>query len=408
MRRRSALILINVRRRPCLYRVPSLHGSSGLSGGGWGGSMGDLLSLFGILFGIIGLESGLDIRPVTISRITISEEISGHWGYTPESIEQKLKDEAYLVMRRARSFNQGTRISTPNADGSIDKIAHDAGVLRLLQRIQQSVGLLEYTVTGDIVAEHGKALMELRARRSDQQVIRARFERPVDQMDLLMRDAGWVLVRLVDPQIACAGLLRRSLMEGRPNPTATLRCADEALPVATASDRPWLLNLRGVALAMMDRDAEAGQTFRDVLSIRPGFAPAWLNIGTLLAVDGRHDEAIKAFAKAIRYTDSGELTQTRSGAFVMWAMSLEKLGRKDEAVPKLREAFRADKTYDLPLRLLKRRIPAQSDEARDIDRIIAALSATTADLDSDPIYTENIVGVMPVVVVGPAAAPAED
>ena len=156
--------------------------------------MGDLISLFGILFGIIGLESVLDDRPITISRITISEEISSHWGYTPESIEQKVKDEAYLVMRQARSFKHGTRISTPNADGSIDKIARDAGVLRLLQRVQKSAGLLEYIVTGDIVAEHGKALMELRARRSDEQVVRARFERPIDQLDSLLLDAGWVLV----------------------------------------------------------------------------------------------------------------------------------------------------------------------------------------------------------------------
>ncbi|MEQ9331356.1 tetratricopeptide repeat protein [Thalassobaculum sp.] len=362
--------------------------------------MGDLISLFGIVLGIIGLESGLDVRPVTISRITISEAIGGHWGYTPESIEQKLKDEAYMVMRRARSFKHGTRISTPNADGSIDKIARDAGVLRLLQRVQQSVGLLEYTITGDIVAEHGKALMELRARRSDQQVVRARFERPMDQLDELMRDAGWVLVRLVDPQVACAELLRRSLMEGRPDPAETLHCADEALLMATDSDLPWLLNLRGVALVMLDRDTEAGRVFRDVLSIKPDFAPAWLNIGTVFAVEGRHADAIEAFSTAIRYARQAEFAQTRSAAFVMWAISLEKLGRTDEAVPKLRHAFRADRTYDLPLRLLKQRIPPDSPEAEEIDRIITELSVPSGHPDWDPIYTENIVGVMPIVIVG--------
>ncbi|GHD56116.1 hypothetical protein GCM10017083_35850 [Thalassobaculum fulvum] len=365
--------------------------------------MGDLISLFGIVLGIIGLESSLDVRPVTISRITISEAIGEHWGYTPASIEQKLKDEAYLVMRRARSFSRGTRISTPNADGSIDKIARDAGVLRLLQRVQQSVGLLEFTITGDIVAEHGKALMELRARRSDQQVVRARFERPMDQLDQLMRDAGWVLVRLVDPQVACAELLRRSLMEGRPDPVETLRCAEEALPTVTDSDRPWLLNLRGVALAMLHRDQEAGRAFLDVLSISPDFAPAWLNLGTVLAGNGRHRDAIEAFDAAIRHAAPAEFAQTRSAAFVMWAISLEKQGRPDEAVPKLRQAFRADRTYDLPLRLLRQRIPPDSAEEKEIDRMIAELSVPTGHPDWDPIYTENIVGVMPIVVVGSTA-----
>lgn len=365
--------------------------------------MGDLISLFSIVLGIIGLESTLDVRPVTISRITIAEEISGHWGYTTESIEQKVKDEAYLVMRQARSFKHGTRISTPNADGSIDKIARDAGVLRLLQRVQQSAGLLEYTVTGDIVVEHGKALMELRARKSDQQVVRARFERPMDQLNELMRDAGWVLVRLVDPHVACAALLRHSLSGGQPEPNVTLRCTEEALPTVADSDRPWLLNLRGVALAMLGRNAEAGQVFREALSAKPDFAPAWLNIGTVFAGDGRHEDAIKAFSAAIRCADQARFAQTRSAALVMWAMSLEKLGRTDEVVPKLREAFRADRAYDLPLRLLNQRVPADTDEAREIGRMIAELSVPTGYLDWEPIYTENIVGVIPIVVVGSTA-----
>lgn len=365
--------------------------------------MGDLISLFGIVLGIIGLESTLDVRPVTISRITIAEEISGHWGYTPESIEQKVKDEAYLVMRQARSFKHGTRISTPSADGSIDHIARDAGVLRLLQRMQQSAGLLEYTVTGDIIAEHGQAVMELRARRFDQQVVRARFERPMDRLDALMRDAGWVLVRLVDPHIACAALLRRSLTQGRPEPEVTLRCTEEAMPAVMDGDRPWLLNLRGVALAMLGRNAEAGRIFREVLSIKPAFAPAWLNIGTVFAGEGRHADAIAAFSAAIRCAEDPRFAQTRSAALVMWAVSLEKLGRPDEAVPKLREAFRADKTYDLPLRLLNQRVPPDSDEAKEIERLITELSVPTGHLDWEPVYTENIIGVNPIAIVGSTA-----
>lgn len=363
----------------------------------------DLVTLFGIVLGIIGIESGLDVRPVTISWITISEEIRGHWGYTPESIEQKVKDEAYLVMRQARSYKHATRISTPNADGSIDPVARDAGVLRLLQRIQQSAGLLEYTVTGDIVVEHGKALMELRTRRFDQQVLRARFERPMDQLNELMRDAGWVLVRLVDPHVACAALLRRSLTEGRPDPDGTLRCTRDALMSVTELDRPWLLNLQGVALAMLDRDAEAGRAFREALSARPDFPPAWLNYGTVLAGHGRHQEAIEAFATAIRTAPPGRFTQNRSAALTMWAISLEKLGRLDEVVPKLREAFRIDKTYDLPLRLLNQRVPADSDEAKEIRRMIEELSEPTGDLDWEPVYTENIVGVIPIRIVGSTA-----
>lgn len=368
--------------------------------------MGDLLTLFGLVLGIITVESTIDVRTVSINRVTIAEGIRSEWGYTEDSIEQKLKDEAYLVMREARSYKRASRISTPNADGSIDKVARDAGVLRLLQRIQQGIGFLEYTVTGDILADRGKVKMELRAHRFDQQVIRARLERPKDQLDQLMRDAGWTLVRLVDPHIACAALLRRSVKEGQANPVAALRCIDEALPMVTTPDRPWLLNLQGVTLAMLGRHAEALATFREALSLQPEFPQAWLNIGTMLAADGRHQDAIKAYMTALSYGDSAEhgSEQTNSAALVMWALSLEKLGRGDEVVPKLREAFRADKSYDLPVRLLVERVAPDSREAAELRKIVAELSIPSGMLDWAPVYTDNLVGLMPVAAIFGTAA----
>lgn len=370
--------------------------------------MGDLLTLFGLVLGIITLESTIDVRTVSINRVTIAEEIRSEWGYTEDSIEQKLKDEAYLVTREARSYKRASRISTPNADGSIDKVARDAGVLRLLQRVQQGIGFLEYTVTGDILVDRGKVAMELRARRFDQQVIRARFERPKDQLDQLMRDAGWALVRLVDPHVACAALLRRSVKEGRPNPAAALRCIEEALPVVATPDRPWLLNLQGVTLAMLGRRGEAFTTFREALSLQPAFPQAWLNIGTMMAVDDRHQDAIKAYVTALSYGEGAEhgSEQTNAAALVMWALSLEKIGRGDEVVSKLREAFRADKSYDLPVRLLAERVPPDSREAAELEKIIAELSIPSGMLDWAPVYTDNLVGLMPLAAIfGTATTP---
>ncbi len=358
--------------------------------------MGDLITLFGLVIGIIAAESTLDIRAVTINRITISDDISGQWGNTEETLEQKLKDEAYLVMRQARAYEHGSRISTPNADGSIDRVARDAGILRLLQRAQQSLGFLEFTVTGDVFAERGKAVVELRARRYDQQVLRAHMERPMDQMDGLMRDAGWALVRMIDPHIACAALLRKSLLDEKPDPATTLQCIDEAMPVVTDPDRHWLLNLRGVTLTMLGRRTEAFQAFRAALEADRTFGQAWLNVGMLAAAEGRHAEAIQAYRTAIESAAPRGAEQRNAAAAALWAISLEKLGRKDEALIKLREAFRADRNYDLPLRLLIERLPADSAEADDARKILATLDAASNKPDRYVGFTDNIAGMMPV------------
>lgn len=356
--------------------------------------MVDILSIFGVVLAIIGAESTLDIRPVTINRIPISEEIGQHWGYSTESIEQKLKDEAYLVMRQARSYRHSTRISTPNADGSIDKVAREAGVLRLLQRLQQTFGFLEYTVTADLLVERGKAMIELRARRRDDQVMRATLERPMDQLDFLMSDAGWALVRLIDPHVACAAILRRTGLANKPDAEGTLRCVDATLRSASDLDLPWLLNLKGVALTLLDRRGEAFEAFRRALNENPRFAEAWLNIGALFMADGREDDAIRASEKA-RQLSSGD-EETESAALTLWALALERLGRQDEALAKLREAFRTDKNAELPLTLLLERLPRESPEANEVLAIRTRLSSLPQTVDSVPYTPDTLLGAMPV------------
>lgn len=363
---------------------------------------GDIISLFGVFLAILTAESSFDIRPVTINRITMSEEIEKHWGYTAESIEQKLKDEAYLVTRQARSYDHSTRISTPNADGSIDKVARDAGVLRLLQRMQQTFGFLEYTVTGDLLVERGKATMELRARRRDDQVIRATLERPMDQLDFLMRDAGWALIRLIDPHVACAAVLRRTALQDKPDAGATLACIESALPTASDSDRPWLLNLKGVALTLLERRGEAFDAFRASLAQDPGFAHAWMNIGALLAAEGREQDALRAAEIALRNAGTNE---EKSDALTLAALSLERLGRTSEALEKLRDAFRADRNAHLPLNLLLERLTADSAEARDIGEMLKALSSAPQTADTSPYNPDTLLGAMPVkALLSPAPA----
>jgi len=221
----------------------------------------------------------------------------------------------------------------------------------------------------------------------------------MDQLDQLMRDGGWAIVGMVDPHDACAALLRRSILMKQPNLTATMQCIDIALTAVSRNDRPWLYNLRGVSQTMLGQRWDAFNSFREAVTLEPNFAQAWLNIGILMAAEGRHEDALKTYAEALRVQ---RRSQTRAAIHTMWALTLEQQGRGAEALSKLREAVRANMYYDLPVRLLLERLPEDSAEAGELRKIITAeMSAATGEFDWDTVYTDDLVGVMPVSALFP-------
>ena len=356
---------------------------------------GDLTAIVLSLLTIMGVESALDSRTVAIHRVSVAGPVSSSWGAHADALEEKLKDEAYRVMREAYSRKEPARISTPNADGSVESLARGVGLQRLMIRLQQATGNLEYAVTAEILVEKEKAILEIRAKRYDKQVVRARVERPMDQLNELIEDGGWALVRLFDPHIACAAVLRRSMEEGRVQPGRTLDCVNNAIPTSTEADRPWLYNLQGVGLTLQGRRAEAIKSFAHALKLEPDFSLPLLNLGVLLAANGQHEEAIKAYETVFRKRLRSDAPQIHAAAYAMWALSLEKLGRSAETLPMLRKAIRTDLAYDLPPRLLLERLPSDSAEAGELRKIIAELGDTSGDSDWKPVYTDNLVGVMP-------------
>lgn len=115
------------------------------------------------------------------------------------------------------------------------------------------------------------------------------------------------------------------------------RAEDElsALLVDGASaDRATIFNKRGVARVHLGRRAEALSDFAAALEIRPGFAPALVNIGNILLEEGDLEGAIGQYEAALRSDDRYRIAHLNLG------VALKKLGRHADAVRAFRRADR--------------------------------------------------------------------
>jgi tetratricopeptide (TPR) repeat protein len=90
----------------------------------------------------------------------------------------------------------------------------------------------------------------------------------------------------------------------------------------------------GLALAKLQRRAEAERQFREVLRIAPGAADAHNNLGVLLSRDGRKNEAIGEFEAAVREKPGDAEAQYNLG------MLLVEAGRTADGLPHLEAAER--------------------------------------------------------------------
>ncbi len=109
----------------------------------------------------------------------------------------------------------------------------------------------------------------------------------------------------------------------------------EAIP-AKSDDRPGALYLRGEALRLLDRDADAEKSFRSVLELRPKSVPATTGLGLALFDQGRRDEAESVLRDAVDL-DKKNVAALRALGEVLGAM-----GKGGEGRTLLAKAWRLD------------------------------------------------------------------
>jgi tetratricopeptide (TPR) repeat protein len=208
---------------------------------------------------------------------------------------------------------------------------------------------------------------------------------PKDDIPGFVHEGAKAIMRVVEPEPLCAAYLAEAL-SGDGNVDRARECIQETLPIAERDDRIWLLNLAGVVSFLEGDQAAAMDRFRQALQMDPTFSPALVNVGVLFQLNGKPQEAVKAYELLFANLDDGVSDRTYAAGYVEWAKSLEALGRRSEAVTVLQESIAANPHYADSYVVLADLTPPGPER----DALIARGDYVART--QDQLYTENLVG----------------
>ena len=149
-------------------------------------------------------------------------------------------------------------------------------------------------------------------------------------------------------------------------------CDSAGRQAGGGKDGAWVNASRGHALGRLGRTAEAEKCYRDAIAADPGSPLPVLELATLVMLDGRHDEALILYQRAIdmdpqyvpahayrghallvqRKADGGQIIECYKGALEISSeevsayagigMVMARTGRHDEAVKRFEDAIELD------------------------------------------------------------------
>jgi tetratricopeptide (TPR) repeat protein len=123
--------------------------------------------------------------------------------------------------------------------------------------------------------------------------------------------------------------------------------------IAVTTPNSWVENNMGNALNLQGKKDEAIAHFRKAISIS-NEADAHYNLGTVLASQGKLDEAINQFRESISISPGYAKAHNNLGNALLYQ------GRLDEAIASYREALRLNPDYEMALKNLKNALAAQN------------------------------------------------
>lgn len=126
----------------------------------------------------------------------------------------------------------------------------------------------------------------------------------------------------------------RELERGDPAKAESLLDPLVASPAASAAERAFLQNKRGVARMRCGRVEAAAEDFRAAIALDPACAPALVNLGNVALESDRPEEALRRYQEAM----AADVTCAR--AYEGASAAYKRLGRYDDAVKSWRNARR--------------------------------------------------------------------
>jgi tetratricopeptide (TPR) repeat protein len=355
--------------------------------------MFDLTAISGLVYPALlaaGVLLGIavaDTQEVYIRELSVPPSFT-RAGFSAVVVDNRIHDNLLALERTARTRPETRRLATEADKTPLELIAEYLNITLIARALQEASSLIEYSISGAVVQDGTNHVMRLAVRHRGGSRVNITITRPQADIEGLLQDAAAAILQVIDPHILCTIRLREGLAETPRNVEPARQCVEASLSLASRADLLWLYNLQGVVAFMRNDHAGATAAFRAALRMDADFSPALLNLGILLAQNGRHEDAIRAFAAVFRRESRGESQQTYAAANTEWGNSLMALGRQPEALRRYAAALRADPRYALAYFFLADALPAGPEAER-----LRAQGRRVQQLN-DQLYTENLVGVI--------------
>jgi tetratricopeptide (TPR) repeat protein len=326
-----------------------------------------------------------DTQAVHVDRINIPTEIASTAGYTPDVVRNRLVDEMHEIEKQADSTAQARGIQLQGEKGPLVVLADYLKVTPLIRVAQETVGLIPYSFSGEVVA-YGKDLeFVLRGTDASKNQTYIQVRAPKEQIKQLIHNTAYEAIRAIDPYLLAAYQFKKDFVTR--DFTSTIEIIHRELAKPDSEVSKWMYNLWGIVLYQQADRAGAIEKFQAALARDPNFAAPLLNWGVVLAREGNNEEAIEKFQKLVTNPKIEASKVAIAGAYSEWGFSLALLGHYDDAFAKFDLAIKADPTFADAYSSWAEVLSAlgRTDDA-------AKMTARSLKIRNDVIYTENLIG----------------
>lgn len=291
---------------------------------------------------VLGLAIVTDPQSVFIGAISVPNALS-EAGYTEQVVENRLVEELLNIEADAHSRAEARRLASDAEPSPPALLAKSFEALEFVRSVQESAGLIAISLSGEIVSKGDRLEMVLRGKDTEKHAISIQIDAPAGDIDGLIHTAALETLEVIAPYVRAAWQFKEDI-EGR-DFSRTIALLDAMHEEETNRRSLWLINLRGMVLAVQQDFTGALATFRRVSDLEPSFTPSMLNQGVILAHLGRHEEAIARFRKALEYEDPEDAPSVHAATYAEWGQSLAALGFVDDALKTFAYAAKVDPRF---------------------------------------------------------------
>lgn len=292
---------------------------------------------FGILtLPIIGLATMLGFgiyngAEIVVEPIKVPHALEDQ-GFSSAVVTRHLTDEVRRVGRVADSSIRTVDVDFEQADRSFNAVTDYFDVTHLVDAVRQTVGLVPYYFSGEMVLIGNDVEFRVRAYPYRGLVREFRHRAPLEKVDATIVAASFDMLKVIDPYLAGLYTRRTEEKEGSKDFPRTFAAIEYAATATSPADQHYVHNLWARTLLMAGRSDEALRVADAAIALKPDFANAYYSKAVILAAVGRPQEALPYFERAVN------LRKGQGEIWVDYATTLEAIGRPDEAAALMRRA----------------------------------------------------------------------